>query len=43
MAVRREEHDDGQRHQDDGDGLELPLQVGKRAFLDGRGDLLHLR
>ena len=32
-----------ERDQDDGDRLELPLQVGHRAFLDRRGDLDHLR
>ena len=40
---RREEHDDRERDEDDGDRLELPLQVGHRAFLDRLGDLLHLR
>ena len=39
---RREEHDDRERHEDDGDRLELPLQVGHRAFLNRLGDLLHL-
>ena len=37
-----EEHDGGQGHEDDGDRLELALQVGGGAFLDGLGDLLHL-
>ena len=40
---RREEHDDRERHEDHGDRLELPLQVGHRAFLNRLGDLLHLR
>ena len=39
---RGDEHDDRQRHQDDADGLELPLQVRHRALLDRLGDLLHL-
>ena len=40
---RGEEHDDRERHEDHGDRLELPLQVGHRAFLNRLGDLLHLR
>ena len=40
---RREEHDDRERDEDHGDRLELPLQVGHRAFLNRLGDLLHLR
>ena len=40
---RREEHDDRERHEDDGDRLELTLQVRQRAFLDRLGDLDHLR
>ena len=39
---RGEEHHDGHRHHDDGDGAELAAQVGEGAFLDGAGDLLHL-
>ena len=39
----REEHDERQRDEDHGDRLELPLQVRPGAFLDGDGDLLHLR
>ena len=38
---RGDEHDDRERHQDHGDGLELPPQVRHRAFLDGGGDLDH--
>ncbi len=44
MAVVRVEEDadqDGQHHADDGDGLVLLGQVGRRAGLDGRRDLLH--
>ena len=33
---RGDEHEDRDRHHDDGDRLELALQVGHRAFLDGR-------
>ena len=40
---RGDEHDDRERDQDHRDRLELPPQVGHRAFLDGRGDLDHLR
>ena len=38
----REEDQDGQRHDDDEDHLELALQEGLRALLDGLGDLPHL-
>ena len=37
-----EEHQDGQRDHDDGDGPELPAQEGLGPLLDGQGDLLHL-
>ena len=40
---RRDEHDDRDRDEDDARWSELALQVGHRAFLDGRGDLDHLR
>ena len=40
---RRDEHDDRERDEDHGDRLELPPQVGHRAFLDRLGDLDHLR
>ena len=40
---RREEHDDGQRDEDEHDRLELTVQVGAGALLDRLRDLLHLR
>ena len=40
---RGEEHDDGERDEDDGDRLELALEVGQGALLDRGGDLDHLR
>jgi hypothetical protein len=39
---RCQEHDDGERHEDHADRLELTLQVRHRAFLNRLGDLLHL-
>ncbi len=40
---RRQEDDDCERHQDHGDGLELPAEVCRGALLDRLGDLFHLR
>ena len=40
---RREEHDRRHRHDDDGDGAELPLQIRRGTVLDGLRDLPHLR
>jgi hypothetical protein len=42
---RRREQEQQQEDQDreDGQGAELPRQVGRGALLDGLGDLLHLR
>jgi hypothetical protein len=41
LAVEKDADQHGQHHADDGDGLVLARQVGRRARLDGGGDFLH--
>jgi hypothetical protein len=40
---RGDEHDDGERDENEPDRAELPPQIGERTFLDRFGDLDHLR
>ena len=42
-AAEEDRDQDGKHDADDGDGLVLARQVGGRALLDRRGDLLHAR
>ncbi len=43
VVDRQDQQQDEDDDREDGQGLELPVQVGRRAFLHRLGDLLHLR
>jgi hypothetical protein len=41
ILLQEDEDQHRQHHADNGDGLVLPCQVGRRTLLDGGGNLLH--